>query len=230
MNNWRRYAIYYTAPGPLGEFGAAWLGWDIEAGSVAARLGQHRKLPPRIDALTRTPRRYGFHATLKPPFRLHDDSSEDRLLDDLRDFAASQPVILLAGGLRIASLDGFPALIPGGPSQAVQDLAARVVQVLDRHRAPLSPEERARRAPERLTQAQRDLLDRWGYPWVLDQFRFHMTLGCRLPDDEVRAVIDALTPHLEPLLPDPHPIDALTLAGEDADGQFHQIARIALRV
>lgn len=222
MDNWRRYAIYYTPAGPLAGFGAAWLGWDIARG---------RGAPPRtqqVEALTRTARRYGFHATLKAPFRLAPDSDEALLLADLEQLAGAVAPVRLPGGLRLAELDGFPALVPAEASPALRDLAARVVRDLDRHRAPLTAEDRARRQPERLSQPQQNLLDRWGYPWVMGQFRFHITLGARLPRREARAVIAALAPHLAPLLPDPHPVDALTLAGEDAEGRFHQIARLPL--
>ncbi|MBU3028704.1 DUF1045 domain-containing protein [Paracoccus marinaquae] len=222
MGEWRRYAIYYTATGPLAEFGAVWLGWDI------ARSRAFEVRPARIEALTRSPRRYGFHATLKPPFRLAPDSSEAALLADLRDLAAALEPVSLQGGLQLALLDGFPALVPSAPAPGLHDLAARIVRDLDQHRAPPTPEERARRAPERLTAAQRALLDRWGYPWVMDQFRFHMTLGDRMTAPEAEILLATLAPELAPLLPDPHPVDAITLAGEDEAGSFHQIARVPL--
>ena len=69
--DFRRYAIYF-APRPrraLARFGAAWLGWDAEAG--ADRDGPELAGLPRPRAeIVATPRRYGFHATLKAPFRL----------------------------------------------------------------------------------------------------------------------------------------------------------------
>lgn len=223
MAGWRRYAIYFAPTGPLAAFGAAWLGWDMARGR-----SPRGSRPPRIKALTRTPRRYGFHATLKPPFRLAPDSDQDMLIADLRQIAADQPPVMLAGGLRLALLDGFPALVPARPSQALQDMAARMVRDLDHHRAPLSPEDRARRDPDRLSPPQRALLDRWGYPWVMGQFRFHMTLGARLDAAQGDALIAAITPRLAPFLADPHPIDSVVLAGEDAAGRFHQITRVDL--
>lgn len=222
MAGWQRYAVYYTATGPLAAFGAAWLGWD---------MAQGRGTPPaepRVEALTRMARRYGFHATLKPPFRLAPGGSEAALRADLAVLAARLQPVILPGGLRLALPDGFPALVPAMAPPELRKLAADVVRDLDHHRAPLTEEDRARRHPDRLTDAQRALLERWGYPWVMAQFRFHMTLGARLPRPEARAVIAALEPHLAPLLPDPHPLDALTLAGEDAEGRFHQLMRLPL--
>lgn len=222
MGMWQRYAIYYTPPAPLADFGAVWLGWDV-------RTGKALPIPsPRIEALTRGPRRYGLHATLKAPFRLAPDTTEDALWSELAAFAAQQPAILLPAGLRLATLDGFPALIPAGDNPALTDLAAGIVRRFDHHRAPLTPEDRARRQPDRLSQPQRALLERWGYPFVMEEFRFHLTLGARLGPAEGDAVIGSLRLHLAPFLPLPFPIESLTLAGEDREGRFHQIARMPL--
>ncbi|CAN0604442.1 unnamed protein product, partial [Ectocarpus sp. 12 AP-2014] len=66
MSMFQRYAVYYLPDdADLAAFGAAWLGWDVEAGAMCPR--------PEIDSLdeaTATPQQYGFHGTLKPPFQL----------------------------------------------------------------------------------------------------------------------------------------------------------------
>src|SRR5262249_55850996 len=54
------------------------------------------------------------------------------------------------------------------------------VRDFDGFRAPLTDADRARRHPSRLTPRQRDYLERWGYPYVMEEFRFHMTLTGRL--------------------------------------------------
>ena len=132
------------------------------------------------------------------------------------------------GGLKLALLDGFLALIPAAPAPALGDLAAALVRGLDYFRAPLTEAERARRRPERLTPTQRANLDAWGYPWVMQHFRFHMTLTGRLPEAKVAEVMALLQPRLAPILPDQLLLDAITLCGEDAGGRFHEIARIGL--
>lgn len=230
MKEFRRYAIYFTAPeGALAQLGASWLGWDLHTG----REVPHPNLPDlpidKIAALTEVPRRYGFHATLKPPFRLAANQTEAALLADLHDYCQTLSPVSLAGGLRLAVLDGFLALVPAQPSPQLQALAAGLVQGLDHHRAPLTEAERARRKPEHLTDLQRANLDRWGYPWVLEHFRFHMTLTGRLPTEEAAALCDQLKPYLDPILPDPMVIDAVTLCGEDGTGRIHNIKKIELK-
>lgn len=107
------------------------------------------------------------------------------------------------GRLRVAAVGDFVALVPAETPAELNDLAAQIVRDLDPLRAPLSKADRERRRPEKLTEQQLLLLDRWGYPHVLDEFRFHMTLTGPIPDserDEVLSILTALySPHDEPL-------------------------------
>lgn len=218
----RRYAIYYAPErGPLADFAASWLGWDAVHGAPMP----HPDLPLPVEALTEAPRKYGFHATLKAPFRLV--GGQNGLEDAVAALASRlQPVEL--EGLVPRWLDGFLALVPMGDTAALDALAADVVTTLDPYRAPLTEAELARRKPEALTAHQRELLARWGYPYVLDQFKFHMTLTGRLEPDVRDGVEAVLLPMLAPILPRPHVIDAICLFGEGEDGMFRQIARYPL--
>lgn len=227
MSDWKRYAIYYTATDELAEFGANWLGWDIASGQQRDHARFTGVTTDWIAGITSTPRRYGFHATLKPPFAIAHDGSEADLRADLSALSKDQAAVPIPGGLRLAILDGFPALICADHAP-LTDLASRIVRDIDPHRAPLTDADRARRDPARLTSRQRDYLDRWGYPWVIDEFRFHMTLGNRLSAEDAEKVLELLGPRLAPLLADPHVIDSVTLAGEDLQGRFHKIERFPL--
>ncbi|HEY8357834.1 MAG TPA: DUF1045 domain-containing protein [Ramlibacter sp.] len=173
-----RYAIYHAPPigSPWWRFGAGWLGRD-EARDVPLTHPALAGVPPeRLAALTAQPRRYGFHATLKAPFRLRKGISESMLL---------QRVAGLAGLLRAAPLgpllpvwmEGFIALTPVPRQDAVDALAERCVRDLDDLRAPMTDAELARRHPHRLDPRGRELLAQYGYPHVLERFRFHMTLS-----------------------------------------------------
>lgn len=223
----KRYGIYYTPPpGPFAEAGAAWLGWDAAAGETR-RPPAIAGLPVPWEAITATPRKYGFHATIKPPFRLAPGYDAGALKAAFAALCARQaPVVIEA--LTLAPLGRFLALIPQGETPDLAALAATSVRALDPFRAPLTDDERARRRAAGLTPAQDALLQRWGYPYVMEAFRFHMTLTGTLPQAALAAVTAALEAHLVPLLPRPLPIDALSLVGEDAAGRFHLVHRIAL--
>lgn len=222
-----RYAIYYTPPaGALADFGAAWLGWDPRRGETVPHpptLG----LPLPVAHLSEHPRNYGFHGTLKPPFRLAEGTSEEGLRAALTAFAADHAPVWL-DALKLARIGSFLALVPEGGQSALVDLAARIVTEFDSFRAPPTEAELIRRRQASLTPAQEALLARWGYPYVMDEFRFHLTLTGPLPPEDAEAVRCALEPITAPLRPVPFIVDELTLLGEDTDGRFHEIDRYAL--
>ena len=223
---WRRYAIYFTPDGALADRGAAWLGWDAAAGE-AREPPCVPGLPRPAGEITARPRKYGFHATLKPPFRLAAGRSEVELDRALAAFAEARLAVQL-DGLEVARLGRFVALRPVGETGALEALAAAVVEVFDPFRAPLSEEEIARRRAARLTPRQEALLARWGYPYVMEEFRFHMTLTGPLAPDELERTAAVLAEHFAPVLPAPFVVGGVTLLGEDERGRFHHLHRYAL--
>lgn len=222
----KRYALYYTPPpGGFAAFGAAWLGWDITQGSSHPHL-ECEGLPISLSALTETPRKYGLHATIKPPFRLADGQTEEQLSAALAQFCAKAAAPHIEG-LTLAPLGRFIALTPTGSTSAIDSLAADVVQQLDRFRAPLSQTELDRRRSANLSAEQEQRLQKWGYPHVMDGFRFHMTLTGKMPKPQIPGVMACLEPLIAPFTR-PLTIDALSLVGEDENGFFHQIERYSL--
>ena len=222
----KRYAIYYT-PEPdsaLADFGAAWLGWDSATGAPVA----HPEAGGLdMAAITATPRKYGFHGTIKPPFRVAPGRTAEGLQTARATLCADAAPVTLTG-LRLARLGRFLALVPDGAAGPLATLAARAVQELDAFRAPATQAELAKRRAARLRPAQDVLLVQWGYPYVLDEFRFHLTLSGRLEDDVAQATETTLAPMLAQLPLRPYPMTGLTLLGEDAEGRVHQITRYAL--
>lgn len=224
---YQRYAIYYTPPeGALAQFGAAWLGWDMARG-VAVPHPSLAGLPAPVAQITERPRRYGLHATLKPPFKLAPGADAQHLHAALNVFCAAHAPVSLPG-LILAPLGRFLALIPTSPCPPLTELAASVVRDLDDFRAPPDQATLDRYRTGALSPAQeRNLLD-WGYPHVMDAFRFHITLSGKLPKRQTAALGAVLAPVLESLLPAPFIIDALSLVGEDEDGMFHLLQRVSL--
>ncbi|MCM2561302.1 DUF1045 domain-containing protein [Lutimaribacter sp. EGI FJ00015] len=218
-----RYAIYFVPPeGGLADFGARWLGWDVGTGREAPQFNL-----PGLDDVTMTPRKYGFHATLKPPFRL----APGRSLVELRsavEALATTTAPALADGLALSRLGRFLALTLDGDASAVSRVAARCVEALDDFRALAGAEDLARRRKPGLSARQDELLLRWGYPYVMEAFRFHMTLTGRLSPDQAAHWTQAVQAHL-PDMPRPFRLDQIALVGERADGMFELVQRYDLR-
>ncbi|TNE63753.1 MAG: DUF1045 domain-containing protein [Rhodobacteraceae bacterium] len=225
MDEFKRYAVYYApVPGPFAEFCAHWLGWDAFEG-IELPHPAIEGLPAPIRKITEAPRKYGFHGTLKPPFRLTGTRTE--LMADLAAFAAAHRPIEMEG-LALTRIGGFLALTPMGDLTPLEFLAGEIVATLDPHRAQPSETELARRRSAGLSERQNALLTQWGYPYVMEEFKFHLTLTGKLSIEEAETVKTALEPVLAPLLPHPFRIDDLCLFGEAEDGRFHLLHRYTL--
>jgi putative phosphonate metabolism protein len=202
-----RFAIYWAPDpaDPLHAAGAAWLGRDAETGAACPqphRLG--------LAALTADPRRYGFHATLKPPMRLR----AGRTFADLRQATATLAAALAPfplPRLAVANLDGFLALRETEPCPQLHALAAACVTALDDFRAPPDAAELARRHAAGLSAAAAALLDRWGYPHVLELWRFHMTLSQCLEAADHDRLRPAAEAHFAAALAQARQVAALSL-------------------
>ncbi len=222
-----RFAIYYApaADTPLWRFGTSWLGRDPETGADIVVADLPGLTGAARQEITESPRRYGFHATLKPPFRLARERSADTLHAELATFAqARRP--FAAPALEVSALDGFLALTPGTPWPEMDALAADCVTTFAPFRAPPDDAERTRRAAAPLSARQAGHLERWGYPYVLDQFRFHMTLTGRLDDDVRSRVRTILADQAGDSLRAVPPVDGIALYHEAEPGApFRLIAR-----
>ncbi len=219
----KRFAVYFAPrSGGFATEAAAWLGWDVEAGQAVAQPDL-----PGIAEITAEPRKYGFHGTLRAPFRLGPGVDLGAVQACVAALA-SRLAPARCAGLQLVNLDGFLALIPCGDMSDINGLAAEVVVMTNGLRADLTEAEVARRRPETLTARQKELLGIYGYPYVLDAFQFHLTLTGRLPEDDARAVAAMLVPHFAQVLPEPFVIEDLCLFGEDAAGCFHLLNRYAL--
>jgi hypothetical protein len=186
-------AALYWAPrleDPLHALGSQWLGRDTETG---ATLPQPALPGLDIAGITADARLYGLHATLKPPFRIA--TSWAALRADAMDLAARTKPFALPP-LHLAEHHGFLALLEGERSTELQALCDAAVADLDAHRVPPTPEEIARRRPERMTERQRENLHRWGYHYVFKDWWFHVTLSRRLDATEMAVVRPALAAHL----------------------------------
>ena len=219
-----RYAIYFVpAPGaPLATFGARAIGYDCASGETVALHDDlaFRALGP--ERFAQSPSRYGFHATLKAPFELAPGAREADLQATVAALAAAlEPVEL--GRLAVRELGSFIALTPTGDTSAVDRLAAACVEGAEALRAPLTEADRARRLAANLTPRQQAHVDRWGYPYVFEEFRFHMTLTGSIADAGLRAELRAALARLYGALDTPRIIDALTLCRQPGRNQRFRV-------
>lgn len=215
----RRYAVFACpADEAFARAGATWLGWDSALQEeLASPIGKHSKRA----------RKYGFHGTLKAPFRLAEGMTEQGLVDGFETLAASVKAPR-AFALTIAQIGGFLALVPEGDTPDLSELAGGIVRGLDRFRAPLNEAERTRR--RNLTPAEKANVEAWGYPYVMDAFRYHMTLTGHLPEDVVGDIRQKAAAHFAEHITAPYALNDICLMGEAADsGRFHVIKRAALK-
>lgn len=222
MSAFPRYAIYY-APEPdsdLWQFGTALLGYDAYTTSSATFPKDALQAAPDWHELTVDPRKYGFHATLKAPFSLADGNTEAELSAACAAFAAKPRPIPIIRPV-VDAISGFLAVVPAERSPPLQQLATDCVSDFDAFRAPLSAADRERRVPARLTARQCEHLDRWGYPYVMDEFRFHLTVTGRLDQARRGPVLDMLRKKFAELRLDGLPIDRIALFRQNTgDGRF----------
>src|SRR5437588_466809 len=72
-------------------------------------------------------------------------------------------------------------------------------------------------------------LARWGYPYVMDEFRFHLTLTGRLAPDEASRVGAIIAERVAPLCRAALPIDAVALFHQPGSGEnFRLVGRYRL--
>jgi putative phosphonate metabolism protein len=217
-----RYAIYYVpaAQSALYRFGAALLGYDCYSG---LEIGFPLALPvpePAWRELTQEPRRYGFHATLKAPFRLADGADDAELAEAFHAFCRSEAVAAAFTPV-VAVVEDFIAIVPSENEPTVDRLATACVTAFDRFRAPLSAHDRARRLAAALSDRQAQNLERWGYPYVFEDFRLHLTLTGRLSAERQATVLSYLRNSFSALSCPAIRIDRIALLRQDRpDARF----------
>ncbi|MCQ0988639.1 DUF1045 domain-containing protein [Jiella marina] len=209
-----RAAVYFTPPAgsPLARTAAEWLGRNPFDGEAT------RAPDPEIDPLIAAPTRYGFHATIVAPFRFAPGIDLEAVDQRLAEFCASRDAVTIPA-VTIARLGRFFALVPAEPSTKLDDLAGSAVRAFSSHRAKLDENEIARRRPETLSERQRAYLGEWGYPYVFEDFRFHMTLTGPVTDDEAETVQERLTTRFADFEGQPLVIDQLAIFIEPQPGE-----------
>lgn len=219
-----RYAIFFTPPPAdmLTSAAVRWIGRDAFTDEMVTAVETDGLQAEEIAEFTASARKYGFHATLKPPFELAPGKDEAMLLTALQAFCEQTSPFVISP-LKLGQLGPFFALIPEEDQPRLNDFAATVVREFEPFRAPLSKADIARRNPELLNETQRENLHQWGYPYVFESFRFHMTLAGPVDEPNVARFSRALSNWFNPILGIPVAISTLTLFVEPAPGEPFQV-------
>lgn len=216
MPNRARYALYYAPPAdhPLTRLAANWLGRDVFSG---VKLTRAEPLPPHWEPVIADPRHYGFHATLKPPMRLRPELQPWDLQSAVGAFCSKREPVTI-GRLKVARIGHFFALVPEAAPADLAALADDVVRDFDRFRQPMGADEFARRNRPGLDATEVENLKAWGYPYVFERFRFHMSLTGPVPEDMRDEIGAHLTERFAAALRAPVTVDALTIFMEEIPG------------
>lgn len=222
-----RYALYFA---PLHNCnwwnaGSHWLGRDAATGISCAQPDIDNLSTMALHQLTMDARRYGFHATLKAPFRLAKGFSEEHLVAMAQAFSGEQKAFDIKD-VSVHSLGSFLALQT--PDQASKELisalAMRCVRYFDLLRAEPTAAELSKRRKVALSARQETLLAQWGYQYTEEEYRFHMTLTDALASqnsETVAAIRNAaencFSTHSNALAT-PLMIDGLTIFKESSPG------------
>lgn len=221
-----RYAVYFTPAisSALWRYGASALGYDSATGGDCDVLAVDGLTADVVREATSEPRRYGFHGTLKPPFELASGADEGGLVEALEAFAAERSGFEIAS-LKVAALGRFVALVTAVECAEITALAGDCVAEFEPFRAPLSDSDRARRLAKPLSARQLEYLEQWGYPYVFEEFRFHMTLSGPLDDDTRGRIVEARAKQYAGIAA-PLAIDAVTLCQQPSrDARFTLVRR-----
>ena len=236
MTNYKRVAIYFLPKknSSLENFGKNLLGRDINKKKKISLTRRQKYFINRgftyFDELKdycEQPAKYGFHATLKAPFRLKRNVKTKNFYDVISHIAAQHSRFKIKG-LKIVYSKKFTLITSRKPNKLLINLENDLVKHLDTFRAELNKTEIKKRIPDSLTFKQNKYLKEWGYPFVLDQYKFHMTLmnqnNNKLSNKqklELEKLIYKISNNLLEF-------NEISLLGENKNGYFEEIKRFKL--
>ncbi len=206
-----RYAIFYLPKqsSELWKRASQWLEYDSYLGEIITS----RVKPKHLSIYIQRAAKYGFHGTLKAPFRLHQGKTEEELLLHM-DTVAKQLSPISTDGFEILQIGKYLALTlsdeAGGIHNKVTELANHCVEIFDVYRKPMAEDDRQQRLTG-LNARQIQLLDQWGYPYVQEQYQFHMTLADSIPENMISEVSKFAYEYLGDSIKKPINIDAISV-------------------
>ena len=236
MKKYSRYAIYYAPPkeSSLEEFGRYWFGWD----PLNAKLinNKHRinylnrfgiKNLINIDKNVLIPKKYGFHGTLIPPFKLHKNYSTNTLFKKTEEIAKKFKKFKFYK-FKLKKINNFYAFVQNKKNNNINKLSNRLVRELFKFRSPLTKKEIDRRNPSKLSKLQLNILYKWGYPYLMSEFNFHMTLASEVTGNKLYLELKKIERNKEIILNEINNFDKIYIFGENQKGMFENLENFSL--
>ena len=236
MKKYSRYAIYYAPPkeSNLEEFGRYWFGWD----PLNAKLINNKrrinylngfgiKNLKNIDKNVLIAKKYGFHGTLIPPFRLNKNYSTNLLFKKTEDIAKKFKKFKFYK-FKLKKINNFYAFVQNKKNNNINKLSNRLVRELFKFRSPLTKKEIDRRNPSKLSKLQLNILYKWGYPYLMSEFNFHMTLASEVTGNKLYLELKKIERNKEIILNEINNFDKIYIFGENQKGMFENLENFSL--
>ena len=236
MKKYSRYAIYYAPPkgSSLEEFGRYWFGWD----PVNAKLinNKHRinylsrfgiKNLINIDKNVLIAKKYGFHGTLIPPFKLNKNYSTNTLFKKTEEIAKKFKRFKFYK-FKLKKINDFYAFVQNKKNNNINKLSNRLVRELYKFRSPLTKKEIDKRNPSKLSKLQLNILYKWGYPYLMSEFNFHMTLASEVTGNKLYFELKKIEKNKEIILNEINNFDKIYIFGENQKGMFENLENFSL--
>jgi len=236
MKKYSRYAIYYAPPkeSSLEEFGRYWFGWD----PLNAKLINNKR---RINYLNRfgiknlinidknvlIAKKYGFHGTLIPPFKLNKNYSTNTLFKKTEEIAKKLKKFKFYK-FKLKKINNFYAFVQNKKNNNINKLSNRLVRELFKFRSPLTKKEINRRNPSKLSKLQLNILYKWGYPYLMSEFNFHMTLASEVTGNKLYLELKKIERNKEIILNEINNFDKIYIFGENQKGMFENLENFSL--
>lgn len=226
----KRLAIYYTPEesSSLAGEAAIWFGRDIYSTTRAAGAGANNLNDTFIANITKSPSHYGFHATLKPPFTIENADVIEEISLLLETFANSREAFIIPD-FEVKMLNSFFCLRPKTVSNQLHSIANELVTQFDHFRLPAGQAELEKRRSSGLTRNQEQMLLKWGYPYVMEEYRFHLTLTGMIEKQFRQAVAQELSERFTSDILESVEFDRISLFLEDNCQPLHCIAHFPLK-
>lgn len=167
-----RYAVYFAPDldSARWQAGSSWLGRCAAHGQPLPQPALAGISKSKQERVTLSPRRYGFHGTLKAPFALARGADLHQLRTRMRELCRGlQPFDMPR--LKVALLGNFLALVPVERCAAIDAVASACVIGLHQLAAAPAQDQLERRRAAGLSAEEDALQLQWGYPYVLHRFR-----------------------------------------------------------